>query len=77
MNVNVIIFGQLTDITGTHAITVTDVSDTNGLVAQLNSNYPGLTHATYAMAVDGTIISGNTNLADKSTIALLPPFSGG
>lgn len=77
MKVTIIIFGQLTDITGSNNITVTDMIDTNGLVVQLNGMYPGLADATYVIAVDGKIISGNIPLNDNSTIALLPPFSGG
>lgn len=77
MKVTIIIFGQLTDITGSNNITVTDMIDSNGLVVQLNGMYPGLADATYVIAVDGKIISGNIPLNDNSTIALLPPFSGG
>ena len=77
MKVKVIIFGQLTDITGTPNLTLTDISNTEELVAKLNTMHPALSSATYVLAVDGSMVSGNRNLADNSTIALLPPFSGG
>lgn len=77
MKVNIIIFGQLVDITGDNHITVTDISDTDGLIAELNRIYPGLAEASYVVAVDSKVIPGNCKLTDMSTIALLPPFSGG
>lgn len=77
MKVNVIIFGQLTDITGSSNITVADTVDTNALITKLITAHPGLANLTYTIAVEGKVISANTHLPDNSTIALLPPFSGG
>jgi sulfur-carrier protein len=77
MAVQVIVFGQLTDILGNSPINVEGVGDTSELVAQLNQRYPALTNAPYIIAVDKQIVNGNTALAGNNTVALLPPFAGG
>ena len=77
MQVKVLIFGQLTDITGVSEIQVNDVSDRDQLIAALNNQYPGLADSKYAIAVNKQVINENIALTDNSIIALLPPFSGG
>ncbi|MDB5250355.1 MAG: thiamine protein [Segetibacter sp.] len=74
---NIIVFGQIADITGTNSLTLENIGDTNQLVEQLTSAYPALSTAKYAIAVDKKIIKENTALNNNNTIALLPPFSGG
>ena len=77
MQVNIIIFGQLTDITGSGSITMNDVVNTDQLVAQLHSQYPALADYPYLIAVEKEVILSNTELKNNFTIALLPPFAGG
>ena len=74
---NIVLFGQLTDITGSESIRLTGIADTDSLVKELNGRYPAIKAAKYIIAVDKKIISANTILTDNSAIALLPPFSGG
>ena len=77
MNVNIIIFGQLRDITGSSNIAINHIDDTNELRKELELKYPALSNAKYVIAVDKKLVSENTILSDNSTVALLPPFSGG
>ena len=77
MPVKITLFGQLTDITGSSAIDVGNASDTDGLVSAVNKLYPSMAGVKYRIAIDKKIITGNTAITDESTIALLPPFSGG
>lgn len=77
MRVKVLIFGQLTDITGESEIYLNEISDRDELVEKLNQQYPALADSKYAIAVDKKVISQNTRLDDECTVALLPPFSGG
>ena len=77
MKVNVMIFGPLKDVTGTHLCQVSDVSDTDEMIAKLNVMYPGLDNRKYLIAVEKEIVQGNTSLNDNFTVALLPPYSGG
>jgi sulfur-carrier protein len=77
MQINLIIFGRLTDITGKNVMTLLDIPDTNALVKQLHEMYPVLAHNKYVIAVDRKVITANTSLNENSTVALMPPFSGG
>ena len=77
MKINIILFGQLTDITGTGSVTVEDVNDTDSLQSRLTETYPALIKSAYIIAVDKKVIDENTLLTNNCTVALLPPFSGG
>ena len=77
MPVQVIVFGQLTDIIGNHAVTVNGAMDTSQLIKQLNEQYPALVNIPYLIAVDKQVVNSNTLLTGNNTVALLPPFSGG
>lgn len=77
MKVNILIFGQLTDITGNESLLFDNIEDTDKLVAAMNEKYPALKQAKYIMAVDKQVISTNTKLNSNSTVAFMPAFSGG
>ena len=76
MPVNIIIFGRLTDIAGS-SLSLENVADTNTLVKELHNLYPRLADAKYVIAVNKMVVNENTVLTENSTVALLPPFSGG
>lgn len=77
MKINIIVFGQLTDIIGNDNLVVSDTKNTDSLMEQLHKLYPALADTKFLMAVDKQLITANTILTNNSTIALLPPFSGG
>ncbi len=77
MRVKVLIFGQLTDITGESEIYLNEVSDRDELINKLIRQYPALANSKYAIAVDKKVIKENTPLTNECIVALLPPFSGG
>ena len=77
MEIQITIFGQLTDITGSNSISMPAVSDTDELFTALKQRFPALEKAKFVTAVDKKIIHGTTALTANSSIALLPPFSGG
>ncbi len=77
MRVNIIIFGQLADITGTDNLSLENVKDTAGLIDRLQTDFPALGASKFAIAVDKKIVKENTALDNNNTVALLPPFSGG
>jgi len=77
MKVNILLFGQLTDITGEDSFVMEDIFDTDSMAIFLQKNYPALINTKYLIAVDKKIIATNTLLPDNCTVALLPPFSGG
>lgn len=77
MKVDVSIFGQLTDITGSTRLEVNDVPSTGQLIRKLQSEFPGLRGKTYVLAVNQEIVRDDTPLRDGYRVSLLPPFSGG
>ena len=76
MAINIIIFGQLADITGGN-ITVDNVADTDGLLKQLYTKFPQLATTKFVVAVDKQLVKSNIILNNNNSVALLPPFSGG
>lgn len=76
MSIQIILFGRLADIAG-NSVSLKNVADTDGLVKALHESYPALANTKYVIAVDKQIIKENTVLNNNSTVALLPPFSGG
>ncbi|HRO70079.1 MAG TPA: MoaD/ThiS family protein [Chitinophagaceae bacterium] len=77
MKIEILLFGQLTDLLKTGSISVEPVDDTNELNRVLQARYPALQRARYVMAVDKQTVTDNVKLSPGSLVALLPPFSGG
>ena len=77
MAIKVILFGQLADKTGRSVLELEDVADTHALQQHLQACFPALAGTTYRIAVDKKMVSENTVLTKETTVALLPPFSGG
>jgi molybdopterin synthase sulfur carrier subunit len=76
MQMTIKVFGQLTEITGEN-IEVDVLTDTHNLRKLLEEKYPSLQGRKYAIAVDQKLINNNQQLTVNSSVALLPPFSGG
>ncbi len=74
---NIMIFGQLEDITGSSVVSIEKVSDTETLLETLFFHYPLLKQKKFLIAVDQKIIYGKTEIGEQAKVALLPPFSGG
>ena len=77
MEINLLSFGQIADITGKSAWKMVGVKDTNELIKNLEEQFPALSPIRYSIAVNKQLIQENTVFKEKDTIALLPPFSGG
>jgi molybdopterin converting factor small subunit len=77
MKINLLVFGQLADITGKTELKISDVRNTDELNQRLAEVYPALPSIKYTMAVNKKIVQGNTLLNEEDTVALLPAFSGG
>jgi sulfur-carrier protein len=74
---NIMIFGQLEDITGSSVIGVENVADSESLLKKLYAQYPLLKEKKFLIAVNQKIITEKTQISEQAEIALLPPFSGG
>jgi molybdopterin synthase sulfur carrier subunit len=77
MQVQIFLFGQLTDIVGNNKMVLHTVSDTDELVQAVNKLYPAMAGIKYIIAVNKKTIQANTALNETTNVALLPAFSGG
>ena len=77
MDIKITLFGQLCDLAGSESLMLENVADTDGLMQQLKIQFPALAASKFIIAVDKKQVQGNTVLLENSSIALLPPFSGG
>ena len=77
MEINLLSFGQVADITGKDALKIPDVRNTNELNGFLAKAWPQLQSIKYSIAVNKKIIQENTELNQDDTVAILPAFSGG
>jgi molybdopterin synthase sulfur carrier subunit len=75
--IEVLFFGQLTDITGISSLSLDSFSDTDSLLSHLQQRFPDLAKAKYMIAVENHVINSAISLKPGSSIAFMPPFSGG
>lgn len=75
MEIKVIAFGQIAEITGKEI--ALEASDINSLKIILAKKFPALSDRKYAIAVNKKLVQGNFDLSQNDTVALMPPYSGG
>lgn len=75
--IEILPFGQITDITGKEPLFVDDVQDLEALSQLLISRFPPLAAMKYTFAVNQVIIKESIGLKPGDVVAILPPFSGG
>ncbi|MFV8335617.1 MoaD/ThiS family protein [Flavobacterium sp. RSP29] len=77
MKIEVLFFGQLTDSTGCSKLVIDYVDTTDNLKKIILEKFPALSSSKFAIAVNNQMITGNISIAKNSSIAFMPPFSGG
>jgi molybdopterin converting factor small subunit len=77
MQITIMVFGPLQDITGWNEKALDDIQDSESLVQALESIFPQFKGLEYQIAVNHDLIDQNTQFQDRDEVALLPPFSGG
>ena len=77
MKINILAFGQVATVTGNNVVLEEEIINTDTLKIVLHNRYPALRGLKYSIAVDKKMVHENVELKENSTVALLPPFSGG
>lgn len=77
MQINIISFGQLSEIVGNQTLKNSNINTTENLISYLNETYPQLSEMKYKLAINKVIIQNDQVLYDGDSIAIMPPFSGG
>ncbi|MDQ1095913.1 MULTISPECIES: MoaD/ThiS family protein [Chryseobacterium] len=75
MEIRIIAFGQIAEITGKELLL--DAVDISALKKELKERFPELEYKKFAVAVNKKITEENLALHEGDTIALMPPYSGG
>lgn len=77
MDIKVLFFGIIADITSLDETSFSDIKNTNALRKILVEKHPDIAKYSYLLSVNHEIIKGNKSLNDNDEVALLPPFAGG
>lgn len=77
MNIEIIFFGQLSELTGCSSIKMDNPGSISILKELLFSQYSGLEKSKYFIALNNKMVLEDGTIPDNSTIAFMPPFSGG
>ncbi len=75
MNIKVIAFGQIAEITGKELMLQT--TDLDSLKLNLIKKFPELSGKKIAFAVNKKLVQNNMILNENDVVALMPPYSGG
>jgi molybdopterin synthase sulfur carrier subunit len=77
MEVKVLFFGVLSEVTGTSFKCYIGVKTLNDLKLRIIDDFPEIAHYSYRISVNNEITDNNLILETGDEIALMPPFAGG
>jgi sulfur-carrier protein len=77
MEVKVLFFGVLVEVTGTSFKSYRDVKSVGDLIFRIKDQFPEIVHYNYRISVNNRMVDNDPSLADGDEIALMPPFTGG
>ncbi|HNW57584.1 MAG TPA: MoaD/ThiS family protein [Bacteroidales bacterium] len=77
MEIKVLFFGVLTEVTGTCCKHYPASGSYRDLMLRIQDDYPEIVHYNFRVSVNNEIVNSEPVLNDGDEVALLPPFSGG
>jgi molybdopterin converting factor small subunit len=77
MEVKVLFFGVLTEVTATYGKHYREVKSIGDLILRIQDDFPEVVHYNYRISLNNEIINNDPKLNDGDEVALLPPFAGG
>ena len=77
MDINVLFFGVLTEVTGNFSRHYRDIKSFADLSHRIQDDFPEIVHYNFRIAVNNEIIDEDPVLKQGDEIAYLPPFAGG
>ncbi len=77
MEIKVIFFGVLTEVTGYNVKLYNNVNSVGDLRLRIEDDFPEIAHYSFRISVNQQIINGDAQLNDGDEVAYLPPFAGG
>ncbi len=77
MEINVLFFGVLTEVTGTHRKHYRGIRSFSDLKYRIRDDFPGIENYNFRIAVNNRIVNEDPVLNDNDEVAYMPPFTGG
>jgi molybdopterin synthase sulfur carrier subunit len=77
MDVKVLFFGVLSEVTGTGVKHYRDVNSIADLKIRINDDFPEIAHYNFRISVNSEITDNDLLLKTGDEVALMPPFAGG
>ncbi len=77
MEINVLFFGVIAEITGMPRKVYFGIRSFDDLKHRLEDDFPEIVHYNFRYAVNSEIVSNNCDLKTGDEVACLPPFAGG
>ena len=77
MEIKVLFFGVLAEVTQTMFRHYRDVISYKDLINRVQDEYPEMVHYNYRIAVNSEIVNEEPELKNMDEVAFMPPFAGG
>jgi sulfur-carrier protein len=77
MEVKVLFFGVLAEVSGTSIKHYQDVKSIGDLKLRIQDDFPEIVHYNFRVSVNSEITDNNLLLKSGDEVALMPPFAGG
>jgi len=77
MEIKVLFFGVLTEITGTNCKHYQDIKSLGELKIRIQDDFPEIVHYNYLVSLNSEIINSDLIINDGDEVAFMPPFAGG
>lgn len=77
MEIKVLFFGVLSEVTGTNFKHFRDVKSIGDLKLRIQDDFPEVVHYNYRISLNNEIINNDPKLKNGDEVALIPPFAGG
>lgn len=77
MEVKVLFFGVLAEVTRTNCKYYTGVKSLSDLKGRIEDEFPEIVHYSFRLSVNSEMIDSDPVLNNGDEVALMPPFAGG
>lgn len=77
MEIKVLFFGDLAEVSGTSFKHYSDVNTLGDLMFRISDDFPEIVHYNYRIALNNEIIEGEQPLKSGDEVAFLPPTAHG
>jgi molybdopterin synthase sulfur carrier subunit len=77
MQVKVLFFGVLVEVTGSNCKFYSDAKTIGALKLLIQDEFPEIAHYNFCISLNNEIVNNDRELKDGDEVAFLPPFAGG